>query len=366
MRIYLFFILTVIATAGKALNKDSVSNSTRKYDSALIKEKIKLKPVPVISYAPETRLLFGVGGLAAFQLSRDTSTHYSLVAAFIAYTENNQDYIYIPYQFYTKDNKYYFEGEADYYNFSYYYWGIGTNRVPQELFSERFPKILIDAYREVLPHFYVGLDYYLESDLITARQLGGQLIEGTIPGSNGSTSSGLGLNALYDTRDSVYFPSHGWYIKAVSFFNAPAIGATSNYSKIMTDISWYHKLAKPLVLAINEHTQLTWGNVPFNQLALVGGTKQMRGYYVGYYRDDIFTFLQAEARIHLKGRFGLDAWGSVGYFGNYNIFPEAPGSIFAEGVGVRYNYEKKRHINLRLDVGYGHTPEFYLTIQEAF
>src|SRR5580692_3280729 len=114
MRRFLLAALVSLSTAIYGTNDSIIKNnaSISHADSSLIKEKIKLKPVPVISYAPETRLLFGVGGLAAFQLSRDTGTHYSLIAAFIAYTENNQDYIYVPYQLYTKNNKYYFEGEA--------------------------------------------------------------------------------------------------------------------------------------------------------------------------------------------------------------------------------------------------------------
>jgi outer membrane protein assembly factor BamA len=330
------------------------------------KEKIKIKPVPVISYAPETRFLFGIGALAAFQLKRDTNTHYSLVSVFVAYTQNNQDYIYIPYQLYSKNNNYYFEGEADYYNYSYYYWGIGTDRVPKELYNIHFPRLLFDGYRKLTSNFYVGLDYYLEDDMIVGTQPGGELSKGLIPGSKGSISSGFGFNAFYDTRDSVYFPTKGWYLKASSFFNAPAFGASSNYSKVITDVSYYRRLSNPIVLALNEHTQFTWGDVPFNQLALVGGSKQMRGYYTGYYRDDILTYFQAEARIHLIGRFGFDAFGSVGLLGNYNIFPESNSPIFAEGIGLRYDYEKKEHVNLRLDVGYGTTVEFYLTILEGF
>jgi outer membrane protein assembly factor BamA len=329
-------------------------------------KKLEIRAVPLISYAPETRFLFGVGALTPFKCSNDSITKHSLIAAFVAYSQNRQDYIYVPYQIYTKDNNYYFEGEADYYNYSYYYWGIGEARVPKELYNVRFPKILLSAYRKITTHFYAGLDYYYENDVMGATQPGGSLAADTIRGSKGSTTSGGGLDLLYDTRDHIFFPHYGWYIRVTSYFNFPTLGSTYSYDKVVTDAAWYHQLAEPVVLALNQHNQFTWGDVPFNQLALLGGTKQIRGYYMGYYRDDILSYLQAEARVHLIGRVSCVAFGTMAFYGNYNTFPETPTPVFAEGVGLRYNYEKKQHINVRFDVGYGVTVEYYLTIQEAF
>lgn len=330
------------------------------------KKKTEIRLVPVISYAPETRFLFGLGALTPFKCAKDSVTKHSLVAAFVAYSQNNQDYIYVPYQVYTKNNNYYLEGEADYYNYSYYYWGIGENRVPKELYNVRFPKIFLDAYRKITPHFYAGLDYYYENDMMGTTLPGGALSTGDAPGSKGSINSGAGVDLLYDTRDQIFFPLHGWYIKATSYFNYPVFGSNFTYDKVVTTTSWYHQISAPVVLALNQYNQFTWGNVPFDQMALLGGTKQIRGYYMGYYRDDILNFLQAEARVHLIGRVSGVAFGTMAFFGNYNTYPETPNPVFAEGVGLRYNYEKKEHINVRFDVGYGVTVEYYLTIEEAF
>jgi len=330
------------------------------------KKKSEIRLVPVISYAPETRFLFGLGALTPFKCSNDSITKHSLIAAFVAYSQNKQDYIYVPYQIYTKDNNYYFEGEADYYNYSYYYWGIGENRVPKELYNVRFPKIFTNAYRKITSHFYAGLDFYYENDMMGTTVPGGALGTGDVPGSKGSISSGGGINLLYDTRDYIFFPNYGWYIKASSYFNSPQLGSSVSYDKITTSTSWYHQLSDPVVLALNQFNQFTWGNVPFDQMALLGGTKQIRGYYMGYYRDDILNYLQAEARVHLIGRVSGVAFGTMAFFGNYNTYPETPTPVFAEGIGLRYNYEKKEHINVRFDVGYGVTVEYYLTIEEAF
>ncbi len=358
-KLLVLFSLCIFSLQLYAFQADSVKDKSKK--------KVQTKFIPVISYAPETRFLFGVGALVPFSLAHnDSATHHSLIEAFVAYTQNNQDYIYVPYQLYTKNNNYYFEGEIDYYNYSYYYWGIGTERVNKELYNVRFPKIFVNTYRKIAPHFYAGIDYYYENDDIWKTADSGVLHTGEILGSKGSASSGGGINLSYDTRDSIYYPRNGWYIKAASYFNSPALGSTYSFNKIVNDISWYKSLSQRMVLAVNEHTQITWGNIPFNQLALVGGTKQIRGYYAGYYRDDDLTFLQAELRMHLKGRFAIVAFGSAALLGNAHVFPETPAPIMAEGIGLRYNYNVKHHINVRGDIGYGNTVEYYLTIQEAF
>ena len=229
-------------------------------------KKFQVRGIPVVSYAPETHLLVGVGGLVTFQMChQDTVTHHSLVEAFVAYTQNHQEYIYVPYILYTKNNNYYFEGEVDYYNYSYYYWGAGTHRVPQELYNVRFPRISMNAYRKIIPHSYGGIDYYFENDNIWQTTDGGQLQTGEILGSNGSANSGTGIDLLYDTRDSIYFPKKGWFIKATSFLNSTALGSTYNYNKVISDVSWYTSLSQRTVLAVNEHTQLTWEMFPLHK-----------------------------------------------------------------------------------------------------
>jgi outer membrane protein assembly factor BamA len=329
-------------------------------------KKVDWRIVPVLAYAPETSFLFGIGAIAPFKCSYDSITKHSLASIYYAYSLDKQNYVYAPFQIFTKNNNYYLEGEVDYYNYSYYYWGIGEQRVAKELYNVSYPKIIFNAFRKVVNHFYLGLDYYYEKDRMRGEQAGGSLITDTVPGSGGSTTSGVGLDLLYDTRDSVFFPRHGWYIKAISNFNVPQLGASMTYNRIITDISWYHQLSNPVVLALTQHNQFTWGNVPFNQLALVGGSRQIRGYYQGYYRDDVLSYAQAETRINLIGRIGFVVFGTAAFLGNYHTFPESPVPIFAEGVGLRYNYVRKQHINLRADMAFGTTIEYYLTIQESF
>jgi len=311
----------------------SLSGTASPKDSTIAlrqNKKIDFRVLPLANYAPETGLLVGIGEIMSFNLHEDSITHYSLITGNVAYTQDKQDYVYLHYQFWTKNNDYYLECESDYYNYNYSYWGIGDARVPKEVYYVRFPKIYANAYKKITSNFYMGIDYYYEDDVIVSTQPGGVLSSGEITGSKGGVISGSGIDLIYDTRDNIYFPKHGWYIKETSYFNEPQLGSTFKFGRLITDASWYYPLSKPVVLALTQHNQLSWGEVPLNQLALVGGIRQIRGYPSGYYRDNALTYLQAETRIHLINRVGFVAFATMAFFGNYHTFPETPSPLFAK------------------------------------
>jgi outer membrane protein assembly factor BamA len=331
-----------------------------------IDRKVHFIPVPVFYYTPETHFAFGVGGSFTFKLSQTPETHYSQVLAIIAYTQRRQAILYFPVEIYSKDNNYFLDGDLGFFKYSYYYWGIGTARVPRELYDVRYPRITLNFYRKLFHNIYAGVDYNFERDIMLHIDPNGELATGLIPGSRGCRVSGGGITLLYDSRDSIFFPTKGLYIKIASFFNTPQWGSTNTFNKLTTEFSWYKQLSPSFILAMNQRNQFTYGDVPFNQLALIGGSKQMRGYYYGYYRDKFMTMLQAESRIHIHGHWGVAVFAASALIGNPTIFPDANGPIFAEGVGLRYNANTKQHINIRGDIGYGKSVEYYLSVEEAF
>jgi Omp85 superfamily domain len=120
-------------------------------------------------------------------------------------------------------------------------------------------------------------------------------------------------------------------------------------------------------LAFNGVISLAAGDVPFHQMPVIGGTKKMRGYFEGTYRDENLLMLQSEYRFPLFWRLGGVVFGGLGEvsdkpnkwsFGNvrYNF-----------GAGARFVLDKAQRINMRLDYGIGYkSTGFYLTIGEAF
>jgi outer membrane protein assembly factor BamA len=354
-KLLLFISLTFYFFSAYAANTDSVKN-----------KKLHVIPVPVFYYVPETRFAFGAGASFTFKLNHDSATNYSDILGVAAYTQNNQIVLYAPIELYSKNNLYYLDGELGFYKYSYYYWGIGTERVNKELFEIIYPRVILNGYRKLFSNIYAGIDYNFQSDKFIQYDASGVLINGEVTGSKGYSASGAGIDLLYDSRDSIFFPTKGLFIRITSYDYSNIFGSTLNFQKITTDFSWYKKISRSFILAVNQRNQFTFGDVPFDQMGLVGGSKQMRGYYYGYYRDKFLTLLQAEARVHIHGPWGFAVFGASALIGHPGMFPDAPGLILAEGVGLRYNANRKQHINIRGDVGYGNTVEYYLSVEEAF
>ncbi|HTA82122.1 MAG TPA: BamA/TamA family outer membrane protein [Bacteroidia bacterium] len=354
-KLLLALLLSFLFSSAFASNSDSIK-----------KEKVHIVPIPVLYYVPETRFAFGAGASFTFKLSYDSATNYSDVLGIGAYTQDNQIVLYAPIELYSKENKYYLEGELGFYKYSYYYWGIGTDRVNQELYEVVYPRIILNGYRKLFSNIYAGVDYYFRADNFINYASNGVLGTGEVTGSKNYTASGAGFGLLYDSRDSIFFPTKGVLVRVTSYDYSSFLGSTFNFQKVLTDVSWYKRITPSFILAMNQHNEFTFGNAPFDMIGLVGGSKQMRGYYYGYYRDKFLMLLQAEARVHIHGPWGFAIFGATSMIGHPGSFPDAPGLIFAEGAGLRYTANKKQHINIRGDLGYGNTVEYYLSVEEAF
>jgi len=107
------------------------------------------------------------------------------------------------------------------------------------------------------------------------------------------------------------------------------------------------------------------GNAPFFNMAQLGGTRRLRGYFEGKFRDKHLLLAQAELRQEGFGRFGGVAFAGMG-----TVFGSAGESLEWRpngGIGLRYQLDKKQKLNIRADYGFGVKSQgFYLTFGEAF
>jgi len=135
----------------------------------------------------------------------------------------------------------------------------------------------------------------------------------------------------------------------------------------VADVSSYHRLHPHAILAFNYFLSFTHGTTPFNALSLLGGTRRMRGYYEGRYRDQNAGLLQSELRFDVYKRLGAVVFGSVGALGDGRDFLHLREPKGTYGTGLRFTINRRDHLNLRLDYGLGQQSSgFYLTIGEAF
>lgn len=342
-------------------------------DSLKAKEESQMRiyPLPVIYYTPETRFAFGAVALFNFRFKGESEqSRNSQFQLGGAYTQNDQMLFYAPYQFFVKENKYNIFGQLYYYNYSYNFYGVG-NDVPkdyEELYFVNIPRVRINATQLVRKNLYLGVRYWFDEFDLQQKEEGGLLDRNLVDGSEGGTISSLGLVALYDSRDNYNYPEKGAWLEVLALPNRQEFGSDFNYVRFSLDYVKYKKVASKSVLALNLFGVSNFGEVPFNEMAFIGGRSKMRGYYEGRFRDKHLWMLQAEWRQEIKGKIGAVAFGGIGGIASQLDEFEMENTIPAGGVGLRYRMDEADKINIRLDYGIGlyGSSGIYLTFGEAF
>ena len=169
-------------------------------------------------------------------------------------------------------------------------------------------------------------------------------------------------------RDNNFFPSSGGFyeIYATNFYDF--LGSDFNCSKNVIDLRQYFNLTLDHVLALQAYMLRETETQPFYDLGLLGGSKIMRGYITGRYRDRIFYTIQSEYRMpKLVWRFGLilfAGFGDVAHsLGELKISTIKP----THGMGLRFRINELQKIEVRMDVGFGRgTNGIYFDINQAF
>ncbi|MFZ6052378.1 BamA/TamA family outer membrane protein [Halocola ammonii] len=350
----LFFVIDVGVSQAQ---EDSTSNS--------------LLGLPVVFYTPETRWGFGAAGIYNFRFDhQDTISPPSQLQAGFAYTQEDQLLTYLPFQLYWNERKYSLTGEVGYYRYSYFYYGIG-NSVPtdfEELYFVNYPRLRAVFLRKLTPNLFAGFRYWFENFDMRNTDPEGRLEQRNVTGVDGGVTSGLGMVVSYDSRDNVYFSSKGALAEiAVQPFES-WLGSEFQFVKMSADLRCFIPIGDRFVWANQFYAERVDGEVPFNMLALLGGTKRMRGFYEGRFRDNNNAIFQTELRADVYWRFGAVGFFSVGNvaheFGAFKI----ENSRYTYGGGIRFLLDPEKKINVRLDAGFGSNSEsaFYLTFGEAF
>ena len=104
-------------------------NATAQEHNVKVLKKNKFSGFPVAYYTPETKLAAGGFGAYTFYNKNDSNQKYpSQIQIGAAYTFNKQLLIYFPFRIYTKHSNFTAYGEAGYYKYSYFFYGIGNNQ----------------------------------------------------------------------------------------------------------------------------------------------------------------------------------------------------------------------------------------------
>lgn len=325
---------------------------------------------PVGFYSPETRMGVGVAAAYNFRIrKKDRISPPSQIQMGVAYTQNKQLLLYLPFDIYFNERRHQVSGELGFYEYVFFYYG--TRAFPQdsrESYQVQYPRVRLQYTKRIEKNFYSGIKYWWEDHRNGRFDKEGTLMNGIIPGSkNLGSTGGLGAFLLFDSRDNVYNTRTGYYAEGFLMFHNENTFSNYNFSRWRIDTRFFFKLNKASTIAIQAFGDFLNGNVPFFHMTGAGSSKRMRGYIEGRYRDHQMMMLQSEWRCFPFKRWGFALFGSIASVEHSFTDHQLNHMIPSAGVGVRYVFDIEKRINLRLDFAQGFRSHgFYFTIGESF
>lgn len=342
------------------------------------------------SFSPDFGLLVGGSALMTFRMNpSDMEQKRSVVPIAIAFMfKGGLNLISKPQLFFGKDNFRIF-GQFSYKNTMDNFYGIGYdtnhNYVRSDTTSQyRYSGIQVNPwflFRLGESNWFGGVQVDLTYDEMKepAKYLQTQpdyVAGGGIADGFSNFSSGLGFLLTYDSRDVPANAYKGLYFDFRGVMYQKFLGGDDNFYRLELDYRQYKSVGNRRVLAWTVQTKNVFGDVPINKYVLSGTPFDLRGYYMGQYRDKTSHVLLAEYR-HMFNtdksnwfkkmlyHLGFVAWGGCGFMG--------PNPVKVEGVlpnaGVGLRIEVQPRMNVRLDFGRNFVDRqnlFYFNMTEAF
>ncbi|MCU0414579.1 MAG: outer membrane protein assembly factor [Ignavibacteriaceae bacterium] len=334
-----------------------------------VKRELSLNAYPYIYYTPETELAFGAGGILIFYTSQSPVTLPSKLVLGGYYSTKKQYKITLDPTFYFLDNNLFINLPLSYGYFVDRFYGIGptSTDVGDENYTSRVYTatlfLQIPSYWFTSDRTGLILDFnYTE---MVDKQTNQELVNNSVVGSNGGSSVGIGVQAVWDSRDNLFFPNEGKY-SSLKFLSYP-IG-DFNFYMFELDIRHYSSFSKDHILAGQAYFNSAGGSIPFYKVPALGGQNRMRGYYFGRYRDNVYYTFQLEYRQYFWWRFGYVLFGGIGGVASSPDKLRIDEFQFSYGAGLRYLFNKDQKVNVRVDFGIGSNGStgIYFGIEEAF
>ena len=359
-----FILISFMSVVGFSIlySQDKIQTDTAKWNT--------FAGLPVVYFLPETNWGFGAAGIYAFRFRKHGYDQRPSLLRFVgSYTLNKQLVSLVSYNLFPEKGKYNFKGEFGYYRFSYDFFGIGKRATKEaiESFGVNYPRIEINALRRVNQDWYFGFRYRYNHYDIVELVPEGLLADPSVPGNNGSIISSLGFTAIFDTRENIFATYSGYFVESSMMFNGNWLGSNFNFQRFTLDARTYITDHKQRTLALNGYVMIINGEAPFNELALLGGSRRARGYYPGRFRDNQLWLLQAEYRFPVFNWLGVTAFSSYGSVARGSNDLTLNDFKWNYGGGLRFVLNKEDRIHLRVDAAFGkNTSAFYFTVGEAF
>ncbi len=402
MKKYILFLIALSVTLTTVAKEESLAKTDSTTTTILTKKELHRQRVAQRnfhynilggpSYTPDFGFLIGGSALMTFRMNpQDTTMRRSVIPMALAFMfEGGGLNLMVKPQLFFKDDKFRIFGVLNYKNTRENFYGIGYNTNKNYERSDSTSQYRYSGF-QVNPWFlfrmgksdiFFGPQIDISYDKLSepAKYLPQQADYAAAGGDeNGykNFSSGIGFLLSYDTRDIPANPYRGTYVDLRGIMYQKWLGSDKNFYRLELDYRQYKSVGQRKVLAWTLQSKNTFGrHIPLTKYALSGTPFDLRGYYMGQYRDKSSHVALVEYRQmfntdrstwlkRITSHLGYVAWGGVGFMG------PTPGKI--EGVlpnaGLGLRIEVQPRMNVRFDYGRNFVNKqnlFYFNMTEAF
>ena len=402
MKKYILFFIALSVTLTTVAKEESLAKTDSTTTTILTKKELHRQRVAQRnfhynilggpSYTPDFGVLIGGSALITFRMNpKDTTMRRSVVPMALAFMfEGGGLNLMVKPQLFFKDDKFRIFGVLNYKNTRENFYGIGYNTNKNYERSDSTSQYRYSGF-QVNPWFlfrmgksdiFFGPQIDISYDKLSepAKYLPQQADYAAAGGDeNGykNFSSGIGFLLSYDTRDIPANPYRGTYVDLRGIMYQKWLGSDKNFYRLELDYRQYKSVGQRKVLAWTLQSKNTFGrHIPLTKYALSGTPFDLRGYYMGQYRDKSSHVALVEYRQmfntdrstwlkRITSHLGYVAWGGVGFMG------PTPGKI--EGIlpnaGLGLRIEVQPRMNVRFDYGRNFVNKqnlFYFNMTEAF
>lgn len=402
MKKYILFLIALSVTLTTVAKEESLAKTDSTTTTILTKKELHRQRVAQRnfhynilggpSYTPDFGFLIGGSALMTFRMNpQDTTMRRSVIPMALAFMfEGGGLNLMVKPQLFFKDDKFRIFGVLNYKNTRENFYGIGYNTNKNYERSDSTSQYRYSGF-QVNPWFlfrmgksdiFFGPQIDISYDKLSepAKYLPQQADYAAAGGDeNGykNFSSGIGFLLSYDTRDIPANPYRGTYVDLRGIMYQKWLGSDKNFYRLELDYRQYKSVGQRKVLAWTLQTKNSFGrHIPLTKYALSGTPFDLRGYYMGQYRDKSSHVALVEYRQmfntdrstwlkRITSHLGYVAWGGVGFMG------PTPGKI--EGVlpnaGLGLRIEVQPRMNVRFDYGRNFVNKqslFYFNMTEAF
>ena len=350
--------------------------------------KLFVSLIPGIGYAEANGFYVTAEVIGAFYTSNDKDANISSVTIAPNITQKKQLILPIVTNIWTKGNKLDFQNDIRYYVYPSITYGLGgkTNLTDLDPINYQFIRFYQQVLKKLAPDLVGGVGYNLDyhydiKEMPTATDVeGGKETDferydgGHIMPT--SSSSGLSLNLLYDTRRNLLNPvAGGTYANILLRQNLTALGSNTNYTTALFDFRKYFQFpygSRNVLAFWNFYWINLGGQTPYLDLPSTNWDTYAcsgRGYIQDRFRGRDMLYLEAEYRMSLT-RNGL--LGAVVFSNVQGFSQQWPSNSIttldpAVGAGLRLKMNKLSNTNLCVDYGWGRDGgNIFLNLGEVF